>query len=149
MNPRHPDGHRDRHVFLQRALDELVQDYLQHHPDAIDTIASLTVEQLLVWATQQTAHPTEPVGDHHRDGVLLYAWVDDVAKQPLSLVTVPVSPDALLEHLPLAAGTVVPLEAAPVFGPLARFSATTDRPVRLVRLVEVDTVRVLERNGAS
>jgi hypothetical protein len=62
-----PDAHRDRHRWLHRALDELVNDYIFHHPKAINVIETLTVEQLLFWAAQQAERPTEPVGDQHRD----------------------------------------------------------------------------------
>lgn len=63
---RSPDAHRERHVYLHRALDELVQDYVAHHPDAID-IDTLTVKELLRWAAEEAVHPTEPYGEQHSD----------------------------------------------------------------------------------
>jgi hypothetical protein len=62
---RSADAHRDRHRWLQRALDELLRDYLAHHADAINAIETLTVEQLLTWATLEAARPTEPFGEHY------------------------------------------------------------------------------------
>lgn len=143
------EAHRDRHQWLRRALDELLQDYLAHHAGTINTIETLTVEHLLAWATLEAASPTEPVGEHHRDAVLLYAAVDDEARALLSITAVPVldglDPQALL----LAAASLEPLEHATVHDALERFARTNRRSVRLVRCVEVESLRTIVRDDAD
>jgi hypothetical protein len=54
-------------VRLRDALDELVTDYLRHHPQ--EQLHVLDVPHLVTWAGAQAQRPTEPppraVRDHH------------------------------------------------------------------------------------
>lgn len=52
------DTHRGRHVQLREALDELVTDFLLHHPG--EPFHALTVRRLAIWAAAQAQRPTEP-----------------------------------------------------------------------------------------
>lgn len=67
LHARSPHAHRDRHVRLHRALDELVQDYVTQHPETGDRFGTLTVKELLTWAAEEAVAPTEPFGAQHRD----------------------------------------------------------------------------------
>lgn len=61
------ETHRQRHVRLRAALDELVTDYLRHHPD--QQLHAFDVRRLVAWAGAQAQSPTEPhprdAGVHH------------------------------------------------------------------------------------
>ena len=52
------EQHKARHVELHRALDELLADYLTHHPDARPSTMPLV--DLLKWSNEQQTNPTEP-----------------------------------------------------------------------------------------
>jgi hypothetical protein len=62
------DFHKNRHVELHRALDELVTDYINHKRNRsvftaapqYDGIGKTTVMQLIKWSKKQAAEPTEP-----------------------------------------------------------------------------------------
>jgi hypothetical protein len=140
------EAHRDRHQWLRRALDELLQDYATHHAPTIEAIEKLTVEQLMAWATLEAADPTEPVGEHHKDAVLLYAAVDDEARALLSITAVPVLEGLDPQSLLLAAASLESLEHATVHDALERFARTNRRSVRLVRCIEVESLRTIVRD---
>ena len=74
MNARR-ETHRARHVRLHQALDELLADYLCHHPHA--SLQTLDVPRLMVWAAAQARHPTDPprhaARDHHNGAQFLHA----------------------------------------------------------------------------
>jgi hypothetical protein len=60
--------HRERHEELRDALDELVTDYLLHHPRQRH-VRGLVVQRLLDWAIAQAAAPTlPPDGLPHHNG---------------------------------------------------------------------------------
>lgn len=50
------DEHRARHVALHRAFDELLADFLAHHPDALPSETS--VLELVQWSAEQVIKPT-------------------------------------------------------------------------------------------
>ena len=52
------DTHRGRHAQLRVALDELVTDFVLHHPG--EPVHALTVRRLAMWAVAQAQRPTEP-----------------------------------------------------------------------------------------
>ena len=49
--------HRQRHIELHAAVDELVADYLRQHRGALPS--EVSVADLLAWSYQQTLNPTE------------------------------------------------------------------------------------------
>lgn len=133
------DAHRDRHRWLQHALDELVEDYVRHHLGQADSVVDLSVRRLLTWAHAQAQQPTEPYQGTHRDGILLYAWVDDAARIPIPITSVPI-PAALLDHAALVATTPDVLEAQRLRAGLEEHVQIHGRTLRLVRCVEVETL---------
>jgi hypothetical protein len=52
------DQHRERHIELHKALDELFADYIIHHPEE-NRFTDMPVMRLLEWAHEQTLHPTK------------------------------------------------------------------------------------------
>lgn len=48
--------HQARHLELHKALDELLADYLLHHPGSVP--GKIMLIQLLEWSHQQTTEPT-------------------------------------------------------------------------------------------
>lgn len=52
-----PAEHKARHITLHREFDELLADYLQHHPGALPTTIPLI--DLMKWSFEQTRNPTE------------------------------------------------------------------------------------------
>lgn len=50
------ENHRQRHVKLHRALDELAADYLRHHPGV--SFSRMSALELMQWAYDQTLNPT-------------------------------------------------------------------------------------------
>lgn len=52
------EEHRQRHVELHRALDQLFADYIQHHPDEQNFLA-MPLKQLIDWSFMQTISPDE------------------------------------------------------------------------------------------
>ena len=56
-----PEQHKQIHIELHKALDELFADYIQHHPEQLYFL-KMPVADLLNWSSQQTQAPTE-VGD--------------------------------------------------------------------------------------
>lgn len=56
------EEHRQRHVALHHALDELLADFLQHH-DFNKLPSNTTLVELMQWSHQQTIEPVDlPVG---------------------------------------------------------------------------------------
>jgi hypothetical protein len=47
-----PQGHRNRHVFLQLMFDELLADYLLHNRKKLPSTTS--VQELMAWSAAQT-----------------------------------------------------------------------------------------------
>ncbi len=52
------EEHKQRHIELHRALDELFADYIVHNPDET-TYTEMPLLKLLGWSHQQTINPTE------------------------------------------------------------------------------------------
>jgi hypothetical protein len=50
--------HRQRHMELHRALDELFADYIQHHPEQVGFL-DMPLQQLMIWSHAQTVDPAE------------------------------------------------------------------------------------------
>lgn len=61
LPPNTPEGHRQRHIELHRALDELFADYITQHPDE-HQFTTMPLDRLLKWSHQQTMLPTERRG---------------------------------------------------------------------------------------
>jgi hypothetical protein len=55
-----PKVHRDRHVKLHRALDELLADFVTHNPDK--SLLKSTLLELLEWSHRQTIETTPTPG---------------------------------------------------------------------------------------
>jgi hypothetical protein len=53
-----PEEHKARHVELHEALDELLADYIKHHPGQ-HSFTSMPVMMLLEWSHEQTTNPSE------------------------------------------------------------------------------------------
>lgn len=53
------EAHRQRHVELHRALDELLADYMKWAPFNEHNFLEMPVRRLLQWAHHQTLEPTE------------------------------------------------------------------------------------------
>jgi hypothetical protein len=53
-----PEEHKQKHIELHRALDELFADYILHNPNNISYIR-LPIGDLLQWAYEQTLNPTD------------------------------------------------------------------------------------------
>jgi hypothetical protein len=51
-----PEEHKQRHIELHKALDELVADYIQHTDKFI---TNTNLQQLIEWSFKQTLDPTE------------------------------------------------------------------------------------------
>jgi len=49
--------HKQRHVELHNALDELFVDYISHHPDQ-SQFTQMTVIDLITWSSEQVKNPT-------------------------------------------------------------------------------------------
>jgi hypothetical protein len=54
------EEHRARHVELHKAFDELLADYLTHHPGSLPS--NTTIEGLAQWSCEQMTEPTEHKG---------------------------------------------------------------------------------------
>lgn len=52
-----PDEHRQRHIELHRAFDELLADFLTHNRGKL--LSNTTLEELLRWSHAQTVQPVE------------------------------------------------------------------------------------------
>jgi hypothetical protein len=53
-----PEEHKQRHVELHRALDELFADYIEHHPDE-HQFTQMPLIDLMTWSHEQTIESTE------------------------------------------------------------------------------------------
>jgi len=53
---RHYEDHKDRHIELHEAMDELIADYIQHHPDEKEYI-NMPLSKLMEWSQSQTEKP--------------------------------------------------------------------------------------------
>lgn len=58
--------HRVRHVELLEGLDELLADFLAHHPKA--SLRALIIPELHQWAMREAARPTAAPCPHHHGG---------------------------------------------------------------------------------
>jgi hypothetical protein len=54
-----PDEHRQRHIELHKALDELFADFILHHPGQHGFL-TMPLRQLLDWSYRQTSTPDDP-----------------------------------------------------------------------------------------
>ena len=54
------EKHRDQHVKLHQALDELLADFLAQHPRKLPSNTSVT--ELMRWSYRQTVSPAAPKG---------------------------------------------------------------------------------------
>ena len=61
------DEHRARHLVLHQSMDELLADYIGHHPEQVHFF-SLPVEHLLQRSYTQTTTPTETEDKVSPDG---------------------------------------------------------------------------------
>ena len=52
------DEHRKRHEELHQALDELLADFITHHPDE-HNFTNKPIRALMQWSFTQTIQPTE------------------------------------------------------------------------------------------
>lgn len=50
--------HKEHHLDLHKAFDELFADYIFHHPNQAEFV-SMPLKYLLEWSHQQTLNPTE------------------------------------------------------------------------------------------
>ena len=57
-----PISHKHRHQQLHSALDELLVDYMIHHPNMFPLTQGMTIKALLEWSKEQTENPT-PITD--------------------------------------------------------------------------------------
>lgn len=53
------EEHRKRHDELHHALDELMADYVMHHPEVSDQ--EITIEKLKKWNSEQCMNPTPSI----------------------------------------------------------------------------------------
>lgn len=51
-----PEEHKARHLKLHDAMVELVEDYLNHHPQA--RLSLLGAKEVITWSGDQTRDPT-------------------------------------------------------------------------------------------
>ena len=51
-----PEEHKQRHIELHQALDQLLADWVQHHP--MQALSNLTVPELMKWSFEQRENPT-------------------------------------------------------------------------------------------
>jgi hypothetical protein len=49
------EEHQQEHIALHRAFDQLVADFLMHHPAALPS--ETTLKQLMEWSYRQTVDP--------------------------------------------------------------------------------------------
>lgn len=52
------DEHKARHKQLHKAFDELLADWMHHHPDRTSFL-NAPVSELMRWSFEQTQEPTE------------------------------------------------------------------------------------------
>jgi hypothetical protein len=56
-----PERHQARHAELHEALNELVGDFLLHHPYPSDQMPNnTTVMELMIWSAEQVKNATDP-----------------------------------------------------------------------------------------
>ncbi len=53
-----PEEHKQRHIELHRALDQLYADFIQHHPEQ-SNFTDMPLIVLLQWSYEQTIRPSE------------------------------------------------------------------------------------------
>jgi hypothetical protein len=53
------EGHRQRHIELHAALDELLADWACHQPRG-KVFSNSTITELMEWSHQQTIQPDGP-----------------------------------------------------------------------------------------
>lgn len=51
------EEHRQRHLELHHCFDELVADWVNHHPGG--KLSSTSILELMAWSEEQTRAPTE------------------------------------------------------------------------------------------
>lgn len=54
------EGHRQRHIELHAALDELAADWALHQPLGGKVFSTATIMELIEWSHQQTIKPDGP-----------------------------------------------------------------------------------------
>jgi hypothetical protein len=54
------DEHRQRHIELHRALDELIADFICHGRAGENLPSETTLDKLMRWSHQQTIRPADP-----------------------------------------------------------------------------------------
>jgi hypothetical protein len=57
-DPLTPAGHKQRHVELHKAVDELFADYIRHHPSQ-HSFLEMPLKDFIEWSHSQTIIPTE------------------------------------------------------------------------------------------
>jgi len=50
------EEHKERHIKLHKALDELFADYIMHHPEEREFM-SMPLIRLIDWSYEQTRNP--------------------------------------------------------------------------------------------
>jgi hypothetical protein len=60
------EQHRQRHIELHHALDELFADFIRHAPRRRFAFLDMPVRELMEWSQQQTIEPTGD--DESHDG---------------------------------------------------------------------------------
>ena len=53
-----PEEHRQRHVELHKALDELAADFISDEVNKGRLFSTTTIMELVQWSHQQTKHPS-------------------------------------------------------------------------------------------
>lgn len=55
-----PEQHKQRHIELHKALDELAADWLDHQSsNSLRMFSNTTIAELMEWSHEQTINPTE------------------------------------------------------------------------------------------
>ena len=62
------EEHKNRHIELHKALDELFADFIKCHPDLM-RFTELPISVLLAWSYQQTKNPDEAPEEHSPEAV--------------------------------------------------------------------------------
>jgi hypothetical protein len=138
------DEHRDRHQFLHRAFDELLADYMLHHPRQL-TFLDMPIQQLMIWSSEQTRTPA-PLADDAVDAtpsfLLLYAWIgeDEFGSGVVGLkrALVPAG------DIPLVATTRAKMDTHEITAQLQRQADRYGKTISLARFVVVETLVALK-----
>jgi hypothetical protein len=52
-----PEEHKEKHIQLHRAFDELLADFINHNPH-IESITKMPIITLMEWSARQIENPT-------------------------------------------------------------------------------------------